>query len=205
MTYAERIDYLVDRCLVNNQGFADRIDLLASLGCRYNLHVCDAPLVPSPEDEPHVRRALLLALRELSAMSTYQERFSVLDGLAKNERWRDCLSTLDDSYSFAKLLLDYTCSDEDTGLCRAVQPGICTMLTAWLKPCSPFTTHPSTHDLARSLFGAWCDFGLPEHDDLGGFDWYIGRAVCSEKPPFKPGLVAIECAENVQLPTLASL
>lgn len=205
--YAETIDLLVARFLLNDKN-DDIESLVAALGCSYSdsdsasLHV---PNQPDPSNEYLVQATLLQAIRWHSTVDGYiSDGIALLEGLIRNDRWRQCLKNTNDAVVLSALLMDFAVGEKYAGKLHAlVSPGVCGILNSWLLPPSPIEAPLSPTELARALFGdAWYDISIGHCSD----ELTVGRFVLSSKPPFRPGLLADHLNDHVQqLPDLGAL
>jgi hypothetical protein len=214
MSYEEEIDALFTKYVTNRRQYGPADNLFIALGCPIlkvstNWSIVEHPQ-PGPEKEGVIQQALLRMLRvgDWHANKGWSEPFSILAGLTRNDRWRSCLDSVDDTYKFADLLL--VAQDVCAGLARTSAPDLVkeeinTVLQhslvgwlgfAWSAAC------PSIDDMARAMFGdAWCSFALS--GDIPGEE---RRLVRMERPPFMPGLLAVQTQNvAVTLPELSSV
>lgn len=204
--YAERVAVLTKAYLARRSR-EPVTDLLSALGCCHLKpkfpfsHMVD-PAQPPRSDESLVRRTLVAALRShVEKDGVRDDGFAILEGLSRNERWRECLSTTDDAYNLSLLLLDFISSVEigetDSEKARflvAVKPGACSIFYDWvgssgLGSDTPFGAPelPTCMQVCRALFGsAWCDLVLCPP---GTKFWNDRGMISTHKPPFRPGLL----------------
>lgn len=156
-----------------------------------------------------MQNALLIALRSGIALEhvVVGGTFSLLDGLMQQNRWRNCLLTVDDAYDFACTLLKFSAQiihdKPPSALSSAIGSVATPALNAWLRPAIPFTTQPSVAALSSEMFGeAWCDFIGPENM-ANGEAILLTKAL---RPPFRQGLIEAQLeVESIDLPGLDTM
>jgi hypothetical protein len=148
--------------------------------------------------ESVVQQLLLGAMRTESSRpynpSNEYDCLSILFGLSKNERWREALTSMSDSYKFTVLLARYLDTMHNfrpfhngDGLHATMGPSFQAVLHAW---CDVEADRSfSSYMLARALFGdAWCSLFI---DSTVGY-WRIKDLVKLQRPPFLAGLVSAQ-------------
>jgi hypothetical protein len=181
--------------------------LTTALGCR---HVdlgemtwrADSPVQPSFKDEALVSAILVQALRSHMCATVYrppEDGFAILDGLSRNERWRYCLRSIDDTY-YLGALLAYMTIDKIEG-CTSI---FCGVVNAWLKPPTPWMSYPPAQVFITAMFGqAWPAIAL--QNDISR-QWNIGSIILKERPPFVAGLSSAQDADlSTSLPGLEAI
>jgi hypothetical protein len=189
-------------------------DLLRALGCRYinvtKNRIYD-PYIPPIEHEAVVRATLLRTLKSNFETGGYhRDAISLLDGLLRNNYWRDCLESTDSALNFAMLLIAFTRqyqpneagASSDAKLRGVILPQLCQMLNEWMAPDEPFEDIISPRQMAGMLFGeVWCELFLGDEKQ----SWVIGNLVGAHKPPLAPGLLPAHLqAQPEDLPVLFS-
>jgi hypothetical protein len=214
-TYEEKIAALVDQYITRRAGGKSISRLASALGCSNVPLVSDKfevdyPTQPGEQHEALVRRTLVHALHSHMAAETpfSEDLLAIIDGLSKNDRWRDCLNTEDDAYEFAMLMLYYVrarekgyLSTRGMQLASSIWGSVWVILNDWLSLEDRFMTLPSTAALANAIFGApWCDVVLSNVDDSTG---PLLRIIQTTRPTFTKGLLP-EYAQptRVELPSL---
>jgi hypothetical protein len=200
-TYAEKITVLKGQNLLNRSAFGAMESLTTALGCRTLTFRRTSWSVTNPT-QPKVVDEELVVNTLLEAVQHHRNRFfsrsedshALLDGLAKKDRWRKCLASLEGAYNLTLLLVEVADLTTESGLidgtpllCAAMTPDTCALLNAWLKPAMPLVHIPSVDELLRHIFGhAWCDIIL-SGPALKTSD--ISKLILAQTPPFMPGLV----------------
>jgi hypothetical protein len=168
-------------------------ELLRLLGC-YSWATLRAPEVPrvAPGNEEDARTYLP---RLLTAAGDPFEQATLLDGLCRHGRWRDCIETISGAYELADAIFGYLAfSWISRPLVIHTKHSVLSMLNEWLKPSTPWTDLPGDFDVCRQMFSpVWCDLALPDQtaspthllENSGSAACYI---VSRERPPFLPGL-----------------
>lgn len=157
----------------------------------YNIIV---PRQPEEKLEPVVREALALVamFNDETSLSGKFTAASILEGLLRNDRWRNCLSTQERARGLVMLAVPMTRYNS------VVTTDIQRVLNVWLKPQGPYEVF-SPRSLACALFGEpWCALvydGLRDRMELGPI-------IESTQPQFLEGLLAIEPQAVVGLPSL---
>lgn len=188
------------------------LPLLAKLGCRC---LCSEGRTWSNEEfeqpdvvhENLVKNTLLEALIfkfEYPVGNTWFDQFALLDGLARNERWKACLHTAENAHMFAALLLDGAQLVQKLQkhpahdlLAQSLIPSVCEILNTWLIPEVPFEVYPPAGVIAQNMFGdAWyctvlnSEFGIR----------LTPKEVIAMRPPFVQRLVMYEPDLGLVLP-----
>lgn len=183
--------------------------LLEALGCRRLLingrrwlHT-EPDAQPKPEHEGLLLSALMEVARSgiIYNLSMIEHSFALLDGLSRNDHWQRGLSSLDDAYEIAVLLLDfsfqaqvYPCDAVD--VFAVVTSVTVPTLNTWLRPKVPFSTHPGVADMASAMFGAgW--LSLIDDDDIESGALLVH--IRQQRPPFLPGLVTSQCDSSAEV------
>lgn len=225
--YEDTLNALVETHLGNNRTRATRInDLSEHLGCRYLLIGGDLEIrglrQPAACHEPLVRAALLHYLRSQMRPTLpkmyWEDELPLMDGLARNERWRACLENMDDAYHLAALFLRFSqtywrdgdkYSTGDKALLRSeIDAGAFNAFTQWVSPGTtpdrswgPGQWTPEPVLIASALFGAaWCNLAF-----TGSVVTVeeVETAMRLHRPPFQPGLVPAQVdAPALGLPDL---
>lgn len=224
VSYEESLAVLLHKYLTDVSNRDTLVVLLTTLGCRCVAGMLgDNPrkITPEQPDAKHeklvsgtLRRLICLQISSVYRIES-ENAFALLDGLSKNNRWKQCLDDEDTALKFATLVVDYFDSIPNSfegRLLRAtVSPDICAMLNAWLTPSDLFVTYPdpeapSINDpkiisLVHALFGdVWCALFLNGRDDQA---WEIPDIIRAQRPSLQPHLVAFECHQRAEpLPTL---
>jgi hypothetical protein len=204
--YKKQISVLLKKMLVSRAKarYHDMRPLLEALGCRMT-HTSGAFLAPSASDEVLVKDALLQVLRSGSGMGiSYGDSFSILDGLAQNDRWRDLLHSQESARSLVDAILvvpqfqfEFRNTDPST---PAVIIAL-TILNGWLQPLVSFTSVPSYEALVRAFFGdAWCNIVA---DGLNMDPGPLRRLIASDAPPLLDSLLLGVAVEPLPLPALS--
>jgi hypothetical protein len=217
---------LVSSHLTNRTKATLICDLSDHLGCK-RMRMCGGAEIfgltqPAACHESSVSLALLQFLR--SQMRTearcvyWEDEISIMDGLARNERWRACLADMNDAYDLAALFLRFSraywrgadkySTEAMTVLRREVEQGAFEAFTDWVAPGStkernwePGEWTPEPLSIARTLFGvAWCSMVFTE-SNASAVD--VEAAMRFFRPPFQPGLVPAQIeAAPLSLPEL---
>jgi hypothetical protein len=124
---------------------------------------------------------------------------SLLGGLWRFNCWEDLLTTEEDTRSLAIALVCYTGYYSSVSRVDvAVRENVRDMLNRWLQPATPWVYLPSALEVSRILFGdAWCEIALPDQCDIEPGETTIGQMVARDRPPFMPGICAVQ---NVDAP-----
>jgi hypothetical protein len=217
-SYIERIDALKIVYLGGRHKRLPITYLLDALGCRHLAGTTDgyhfsSPCQPPVENEQLVRRTLVMALQtHVEIDGLRDDGFSILDGLSRNERWRECLETMEDAYNLVLLLLDFieALSNPEPVVEKAkflcgVESGAVCILEQWLSPLAPGAqgyTLPTSKALCPALFGsAWCELVLGPPDA----NWNDRGMIYTHRPPFLPGLLPAHLeAADLPLPDMVS-
>jgi hypothetical protein len=198
--YSRKINRLMRVHLVAAVEDVSIAPLLKALGCRIPGDSWGVTQESQdPQHESMTRYALLQALNWHAGRNKPCEgnEYSILDGLLKNERWRDCLESAASAYALAVLLLriaidlevdpyldtnpEYTIAYAD--LAAAMHD----LLTAWCQPSEPITKELRGGVITRALFGeALWELVL---SDVRQEDWSISEYIAGTRPPFRPGLL----------------
>lgn len=172
------------------------VALLVALGCRLiyePLHLwMDEPDQPPVEAETLVRQTLAVALHaHLQSHNSPHDEFILLDGLLRNDRWRDLLEAPEKAYDFADLVLSICgASPEVKRLRVTIENEMSVVFLTWLG--LELDTYPSAPDLAAAMFGsAWVDLITPDYIISPSFPehFHVLAAMRATKPAFLPGLV----------------
>jgi hypothetical protein len=228
--YASTVRVLVDNYVSGNIGEESFAPLLSLLGCRTVRYESDGveqrfdePEQPDSEHEELVTKTLLTLLRKTMENNTGDDphdAFSLLDGFARNNRWRACLETRTAANELAVLLLDASmtlgCFTDGSPIYALVLPGFSSlyaMLNEWVKPAQPFTEKTAMAEIACTLFGnVWYDltfgseswFNWPMSNGFNNINRAIIVSIHQTQPPFQPGLLGAGAGEQerVELPGL---
>jgi hypothetical protein len=203
LNYEERIASLVEKHITNRPiaPYLSTADLVSALGCRNigdpnRLQAFDVPEQPNPEYEALVVSTLLLTLHSHLARPAYNSHdgLAIIDGLMRNQRWRECLKDLDTAYAFAILLSDGSLAPDDRkpvdpdtnlNLKRTVEIDARIALQDWI----PNVVHPLVQPrrLVKAMFGeVWFDLVVVGLDIA---THHLPDAIKGLRPPFSPGLL----------------
>jgi hypothetical protein len=170
--------------------------LAKAFGCRYleldnGWYTLKQPSEPLPADEAVTRRMLIKAMHAFlgSKNRNYtDDGFSILDGLTKNNRWRECLSVMESTRDLAELVMDFALySNYKHQLRSPIASGVCALLNDWLQPAAPYDAMPTGAALARTFYGdVWANLLLNEDDPTD--KWKIPDIVRNTTPPFLHGV-----------------
>jgi hypothetical protein len=217
-SYKETLDLLLLEAQLESPVRTSFRTLLRALGCPgvryYNKcwHV-DMPYAPSVQNSALVDRTMTAALQlhidRLYEKGSDEDTLSILICLAKDDRWRACLKTIDSSYHLVRLLLEFTrihavpvsaMMPANRMLYMHTFPMIIPIFNAWVQPEVPLEQAPDADLLLRSMFGGvWCDLFTGSHISL----LEVGDLISQQHPPFLPGLVtAQEYTTSQDLPLL---
>jgi hypothetical protein len=217
---------------LNENNRASIAPLAAALGWRHLAHDGRATVVVPPAhihglSEDVARDTLVEALRwhgqihapaflvnqdryELSGTRYFENGYSILDGLLRQQRLPDAMLTIDVAYDIAILLARTVGSDfggitenNSATLGAELIPDLCAALDAWLKPTETFADNLSIKPLLRSMFGdAWCDLVLSDHD----LDCRVSPDIIrATRPTFLTGLSPAHLEEpSLHLPVLCT-
>jgi hypothetical protein len=201
MKFEDRVASLAGSCLCGPPVLAPAT-LLTTLGCRVMME--DGRRTHLVEGrQPHFSQESLVAATLIKAMHWHREWDSaniqfagaLLDGLARNERWRLCLDSVDDAYYLASLLIKLTylatpadgpgTDDNEKQLHDLLNPAIRTIACGWLdRPVE--SAFLSMDELTRALFGdAWCHLVLQDKPMLY---MMVTKIILAYLPVFLPGL-----------------
>lgn len=193
--YAEKIQALSELLITDGVATTEMAPLSALIGCCYTTKdlrgrsYVETPDQPGPEHEQLVTSILLRALRRYAPLSyaTQENLFSALHGLCKNERWRECLRTMDDAYDFAAALYLFAlCAREGYTqfMVDAIEIEVLAVVNDWTRlPAAQLTWRT----LPNTLFGdIWCDLFL--NSDDGRFVDVV-ELIRTTRPQLVPGLL----------------
>lgn len=212
--YQEEITFLTARHLYHHD-LSAMDPLLKALGCRkvqVSGRQCyvQRPKVPPDGSEDLIRKTLIEALSRHAVSANLDDLvgFSILDGLAANQRWRACLDSEESSHFLAANLISFFAGIDDLisrdvnhgSLGLVLLPGPLAILNDWTAPATPHQEIPSVEEVVCALFGdAWYHLvagqpGVPQ--------WSIPDIVRVQRPPFLQGLMPLATSEPVDLPVL---
>jgi hypothetical protein len=222
--YPAQVGFEVLTCLTNGSPSTSIALLLSLLGCKTiqvirSVWAVVAGTPPPPEHEALVTRTLLQAVRwtiteTVPGSATHADRYSLLEGLCTNNRWRACLDNADDALAFVGLLVDFNDSMHTHPLLPGggarrviglslrlrVTPPLCTVLNEWLMPAHLFEVFPRNKALASALLvDAWGDINI----GISALDSTAMRALLlDEGAPFRTGLLPFRTSDPIDLPPL---
>lgn len=198
--YAAKIAEMFATHITSGYRGLSHVPLLTELGCRSPVRIRGAwsvapAVVTDPANEALVRSVLRQVLnRAAENQLRFQvDNFALLHGLSQDLRWRDCLSTADDSYSLAALCLWHAIDRSDDSDASKVFRQNATrwlvdLLNEWIHPIVPYKECPDTAEIVIALFGeAWYQFCVA---GLGVRTLDTPDLVYNTRPPFKPDLVS---------------
>jgi hypothetical protein len=132
------------------------------------------------------------------------DKYALLDGLCRNDRWRRCITTPENALLFAATVMCFVVSASDPAFCSALKPftpRIYKMLTDWCGIDSAEPIPLSAECVTRAMFGdAWWSVVVEPQDMITGL---YSSFVLTSAPEFLPGLIARENGTpNIALPDL---
>lgn len=213
-TYPERISALVGWYLAPANSNQSITPLMNVLGVSHTAGT-EAPQ-PDPEHEDLVRQTLFQTLHwHLSSdrILNHDTSLSLLSGLRTNDRWKTCLTTTQDAYALAALLVSITdvCVDVNKAFFktppwrRQANAFVRSVLSEWIAPAklSPRVLTPDA--VTDALFGpVWTHLVLR---NLESTDMQAQAIVRLHQPAFQRGLcpdLPLSCiTEPVALPVLS--
>jgi hypothetical protein len=214
MSYEKSIKTLLDRFDHDIDGDLKRsatLELLNRLGCQTAWSTHGRTVTqPDAADEPLVRKTLVHCLLrfigDVESDLHYQDGWSILDGLVRNDRWRDALQTLKGSYALVYLVT--TVSQEYADVYKSargstfferrqqllsIKDPFCDLLNNWLHPSAPFSEVPEAETMIRAIFGDfWFELALADRADMAIL-W--PSAIRALHPPFLPDITPAAPAE----------
>jgi hypothetical protein len=189
------------------------VPLAILLGCgyvRYGSEHRNAyfPAQPAAINENDACQALLRLLDQSIACGFLPTlAFGVLGGVAKSDRWRNCLQKVDLGYALAMSLIQWVAAPNDphipTERTNQVRAGmtddVMFVLNEWLAPPAPWKEAPRRDVLVEAFFGpAWCAImdvaAMPTAE--------VVRLIHSTRPAFVPGVLPGLGQSLSQLPAL---
>jgi hypothetical protein len=192
----------------------DLAEIAAALGCRSwvagrrgvrNTPRINTPKKPDARYEALVSQALLEVF-EANADAENDDAMSdtVLDGLLINDRWRMCINTAYDAYSFVRMLAIFYLGF--TPLYASTNPLQDDMLRAvnrvtreWLR-VDVAAAEMTVDAITRLAFGnVWCDLFLSESMSFSD----VFEIVYAQAPPFMPGLLPHLEQAAIDLPSMS--
>jgi hypothetical protein len=231
-TYASTVQALLDAYVTKRTPEDSMAPLLSLLGCRNVSYLpngidkrFEEPAQPDAIHEELISGTLLKLLRlhmENGDGRDPHNAFAILDGLARNNRWRACLETLSVANDLAALLVDASLSlggftpDANSPIYALVEPcipALYAMLNEWLEPVPAFSKTTLMTEVARAFFGnIWYDltfgdkswFDWPEDNAYNPINRAIVASVHKNPPPFRPNLLSASAEERADLPGLES-
>jgi hypothetical protein len=173
--------------------------ILNLLGCPYIERVRGVTQVlrskpPHRESEGLVYETLVHLLRTVVPEEGFfrnpEACFSVLAGLAFNDRWRQCLGSIDSAYLLAASLVEFCLMSSTSNSGERLREDVSINVRHIIKEWAGLVIHswdpPQPDMIAIALFGGtWLDIAV------GGTHPYfeIPDAIRSQRPPFLAGLV----------------
>lgn len=185
------------------------------LGCYY-VDVCNDNDLPEPDTisdscEEIASGAIhnLLSMYIIEAGNPELLSATIVDGLSRSDRWRECLKNRASAYSFVVAIIQFF----ETGLAskarsyaehahhRTVAIALNQVLVTWLAPDDKDTRY-NRRTLASALFGeAWCVFTI---DSLGRRE-SVAAVLESKRPPFVSGVVSFDMGQESDVLPVMSL
>lgn len=200
----------------DHTGYIFMHTLASLIGCqllhRHGTPVDDTYASDIARHEPLIKATLVTLLgytmSRPNTRDSIVDKYSILDGLAKNNRWRACLQTPQTCYDLVGLLTTVSSSfarrEETVNMRRSFDVSVCTILNAWLKPVIPFDIIPKADTLVRNLFGnAWCDIVLGGCAIDAMLTFELVAAIEAARPALREGLLPGPTQVEVCLPALA--
>jgi hypothetical protein len=230
--YESTVHALVDAYTTRRISDDSMSPILSLLGCR-NVRCLpfstqkqlEAPAQPDEIHEAFVSQTLQTLLHlhmQNNAGADQNNAFAILDGLARNNRWRACLDEIHVANDLAVLLVEasltlgsVTPNERSTlyQLVRACTTVLYGLLNEWLEPAKPFVPGALMTEVARAIFGdIWYDLtfgdepwmGWPANNDYNTMNLFIVASIHRNPPPFRPSLLNASAEKWVDLPGLES-
>lgn len=166
---------------------------------------------PHRDNETLVTKTLIHLLETVVPIEGHfnapEGTFSILAGLARKERWRQCLKSIDSAYLLAAGLVEFCLMEATSNAGARLREGVVLnvrhILENWINLRIPRREDPQPDVIATALFGpAWL------HIAVGGDHPYfdIPDAIRGQRPPFLPGVVAVQApVVGTALPELDTL
>jgi hypothetical protein len=156
--YAQLVAESLRAHITERQPSRSLTPLGAVLGCR--VLGAGGKLLPAstvdPAYEDLISQTLVtafLALKEPASWTNY-DRFAILDGLTKNQRWRQCIDTKNRIDLLVSLLLRFSYGSGH--MYRDMQEGVTDLLNDWLVPAVKIAGRPTLEQVVSLLYGpAW--------------------------------------------------
>jgi hypothetical protein len=220
VTFSENLQRLVTECVDNyERRLLIHADLLQALGCTYRISapntnvIYKKPAFPVAANLPVVESAFRAIFNELDAsLLTHEDAVALLSGLVRRRIWRSCLGSEAGSYGLVVCVLHYAnmyrrqqnmTTGRDKEFIDKLTSVALPILNDWTKPHEPWAVCPSMEHLCRAFFGcAWWDIRQPMIEGTSGAP--IIKALLSDRPPFRPGLVKWVSSEALMLPTMGN-
>lgn len=213
-TYPEQIAALVAWYMAPVNSKQSITPLMNALGAS---HVaCTEAPQPDPEHEDLVRQTLLQTLHwhlSFDRISDHDTSLSLLSGLRTNDRWKTCLTTAEDAYALAALLVSITdvCVDVNKAFFktppwrRQANAFVRSVLGEWIAPAKLSPRVLTLDAVTDALFGTvWTQLVLR---NLESTDMQAQAIVRLHQPAFQrglcPDLPLSRGTEPVALPPLA--
>lgn len=230
--YTSTVHAMVDFYVTKSTPDESMAPLLSLLGCRTVRYQpdsikkrFDAPAQPAEVYEATISETLRVMLRlhtENNAGRHPHNAFALLDGLARKDRWRECLDTLTAANDLAALLVSAVLSlgnitpDRSNPMYALTAPcglSLYTILNEWLKPVPAFSERTLMIEVAKAMFGeTWYDLAFSdekwlhwgESNEYSEINRFIIASIHGSPPPFRPNLLSAGAQEQekVDLPGL---
>jgi hypothetical protein len=215
-TYAEKIAALVSWYLIpenDNRSITPLLQVITRTGIMEGVTSTESSQ-PGPSDEEIAVKTLLHTLHwhlSFKKISNHDTSFALLEGFTTNERWRECLTTREDAYALAELVISLTEAFLDVKQSlyktpvwrRKTNQALRSLLDAWIAPDRLPSRQITLGVVAESLFGpVWTQLVMIT---MNPTDSPAHKIVRAHQPPFllgrRPGLL-LSCAEAIALPSL---
>jgi hypothetical protein len=165
---------------------------LSAIGSFYH-EAADDPGVLEPE-APAAIRKLLLAIAPADV--PWGAPFGlILVAVSNHQCLQICVGDEVDAYAFAAALIAYVETHTSKVMTNlVVEPHVCRLLNAWLRPAVKWRSLPSVDTVCRHMFGdSWCDIVLPAgakaRPGTAPLDnKLVANLISLDRPPFRLGL-----------------